>query len=87
MPPLEPPPELFVECRKALRLTGVELAAMLGIDWRTLARYEAGDSRIPAATWLALHLFLTAAGEPKLAARLPLPAAARSWLAGRATAA
>ena len=82
--PLDASPELFIECRTGLGLTGPELAEMLTVDWRTLSRGEGGDSRIPGAVWLSLYLFLTTAGERELAARVPMPARTQAWLAERA---
>ena len=51
-------PEQLRNARQALGLTGVQLAAVLGVDARTYRRYELADTPIPKVTALAVRLLL-----------------------------
>ena len=48
-------PQEFTAARKRLGLTQAKLADRLGVNPRTVRRWEAGDSRIPKAVALALE--------------------------------
>ena len=40
-------PEELIAARKALGLKGTELAELMGVGYRTLQQWQAGDRRIP----------------------------------------
>lgn len=85
---------LLIRCRLALGFSfrpdphdpsapwrggAVELAELLGVDWRTELRWERGESRVPAPVWVALYFLLReTAADPELMAQLPVPAALRT---------
>lgn len=63
-------PEDFTAIRHALALTADELAKLLGVDRRTVSRWELGQREIPQPTQMLMVLMDTQPEVYRLATRL-----------------
>jgi hypothetical protein len=68
---------LVAQARTALGISVSEFGRVLGIDRRTLQRWERGDT-VPGTAWIALF-FMLCLVDYDLAYTLPLPARFRAW--------
>ena len=70
-------PPALKSARRALGLSARGMAVAVGVNPRTVRRWEAGDSRIPAAVSILVSRML-AALAPQAAPSTPAPAAPRT---------